>query len=153
MIKVMITRAFMFSIKNSYLKQSLHNDFRNFRISRWPVGKMSRCQFPSVSRQGDPKNRSAVVPFLGKLFGNVRFPCGFLYVYLRKLEVYMWFPLCLHGNPEVSTWFPLCLHWETWFPVVSLMFPFGNRGLHVVSPYLPYGETTSWPEYPCDGSI
>ena len=152
-------------------------------ISHWPVGNMSWWEFPSDSKQGDPKNWSTVVSYLGETswkpeislsfhtgeswkperssflswgnlweiwgfhvvslmftYGNLRFPCGFPYVYMGKLEVSMWFPLCLHWETRVSLWFPSCFPLETW-------------GFHVVSPYFPYGETTSWPEFPCDGSM
>ena len=51
---------------------------------------------------------------------------GFPYVYMGNLEVSMWFPLCFSGKPGFPCGFPL----ETW-------------GFYVVSPYLPYGETTS----------
>ena len=62
----------------------------------------------------------------------------------------MSFPLCLlkesrgfHVVSLMFMWFPSCLHWETW---VYLWFPsrftLETWGLHVVSPYLPYGETT-----------
>ena len=125
MIKVMIARAFMFQSRkgnhNSYLKQSFLNDFRNFRISRWPVGNMPWCQFPSVSKQGDPINRSALV-------SSPRETCG-------KCEVSMWFPLCLHKETRD-------------FHVVSLMFTLGNPGFLVVLlmfPLLKPGFPCSFP--------
>ena len=61
--------------------------------------------------------------------GNLRFPCGFTYVHMGILRFPCDFPYVYIGKPG----FPLCFPLETW-------------SFHVVFPYLPYGETTSWPK-------
>ena len=66
---------------------------------------LGNLNFHWVSTLGNPENRSTVVSYLMETS--------------EKCEVYMWFPLCLHG--------------ESWgFHLVSLMFTLGNPDFLVV---------------------
>ena len=146
---------------NSYLKSSFQNDFWNFRITHLPVGNISWWEFPLVSKQGNHKNWSTVVSYLGEtcwktgvsmwfptdfFAGNLNFPWDSTLENPGNRSAVVSYLRETCGKCEVSMWFPLCLLKETWdFHVVSLMLTWGILRILCSFPNVYFGK----PGFPC----